>query len=472
MHSVTVITPTTGKASLLKLIDSIESQSLSGIVYHLLLWDDFRDSDVDPASFNSDHRFSIVAPPGSGKNGSAPGSILRAVGFILANTPWITFADDDVTWDNNHLAVLNEVITNSGKNWAFTMRKIWSPAGDYLGIDNFESVGDSPLRRVPYEMCDGNTMIFRREYGVAAAHLYRNTTEYNDDRLMYALLKENAGPGAQTNTATINQICPDKLIDFFKNNCDKTRTIEFYNDYHLGDNVFHLTFLRKLCALTSDKFVYYIKPNYIAELNNHIVGFENRISLRPLSEKTALAMNAWIGEIYFAHPGSSIYDIFYIDWFNYLTNKMYGKSLNLTLISDYLPLSMGTPQYDMLIINSVPQSNQFALNEQLFNEYIVNLSKKYKVITTKKVDGVPCSIDTNMTLIDIGAIAAKVDHVIAIHTGPITTCINQWAVNNVKSWVICDIKNSFSFSNMTWVRNMQELIDVIQNDYLAGKHIT
>jgi hypothetical protein len=46
---ITVITPTTGKKSLGRLIDSIDSQSKAR-VFHLLLWDDKRDSDVNPES--------------------------------------------------------------------------------------------------------------------------------------------------------------------------------------------------------------------------------------------------------------------------------------------------------------------------------------------------------------------------------------------------------------------------------------
>ncbi len=88
-----------------------------------------------------------------------------------------------------------------------------------MGVDRFESVGDNPSRRVPYEMCDNSCMIFRREFGVHAAILYRETKEYNDDRLMYQFLKQPAGLRGQTGKATIHQTCPVKLVGFFKKNC-------------------------------------------------------------------------------------------------------------------------------------------------------------------------------------------------------------------------------------------------------------
>lgn len=218
MSLVTIITPTTGKASLSSLIESVDQQTVTNSTFHVLLWDDKRDSDVDPQSFNSANRFSIVCPSGTGKNGDAPGSQLRAIGLMAAKTPWVTFADDDVRWEPNHLQLLN--LPNCKRNWITTLRNIWNPVtGLHLGVDRFESVGDDPGRRVPYEMCDGNTMTFSRQLGSAAAYLYRETTDYNDDRLMYQFLKANAGPRAQTNVATINQICPVRLIDFFRDNC-------------------------------------------------------------------------------------------------------------------------------------------------------------------------------------------------------------------------------------------------------------
>jgi len=464
-HSVTIITPTTGKKSLLSLIKSVDNQSLQGITYHLLLWDDKRDSDVDPASFNNEHRFSIVAPPGSGRNGSAPGSLLRAIGLLTAKTPWVTFADDDVVWDPTHLEELNRSIGSA--HWISTLRKIWSPGGKLIGVDTFESVGDDASRTTPYEMCDGNTMLFRREFGVYASVLYRETTEYNDDRLMYAYLKKNAGPRGRTGIPTINHTCPTSLEEFFAQNCIPmpSRTIEFFNEYHLGDNVFHIMFLRKLCSMTTDNFVYYVNHAYLVELQHHVVEYESRITLLPLQQKTPTAINAWIGEIYYTHPNKRMYDIFYVDWFNYLTTKIYGKSLNINLYSDYQPLSISKNPIDILVINSLPQSNQFPLNIALFDNKIKELAQKYSVITTRKIEGVPCTLDNGLTLVDIGCIASNASHVVAINTGPITACLNKWAISRVKSWIVGDVNHSYSFDNVTQVKSTEELVNAITREF-------
>ncbi len=215
---ITIITPTTGKASLLKLIESIDRQTVPGQTYHLLLWDDYRDSDLDPFSLNGPSRFSIVAPPGSGRNGDAPGSLLRSIGLMAARTPWVTFADDDVWWDPDYVETVLPAMAHA--QWITVLRKIYTARGEYLGVDRFESVGDAPTRRVPYEMCDNNTMIFRREYGVRAGPLYRETNQYNDDRLMYAFLKDLGGKKLAVDSAKVNHVCPAKLEEFFRRNCD------------------------------------------------------------------------------------------------------------------------------------------------------------------------------------------------------------------------------------------------------------
>lgn len=215
---ITVITPTTGRAGLDALIASIDAQPLADRIVHILLWDDFRATEArQPANYQGTNRLSLVLHDGFGRNGEAPGSPLRAVGLMAAATPWVTLADDDVVWAPTHMETMLGAV--DGRNWCTCLRHIFSPAGDDLGIDRFESVGDDASRRVPYEMCDGNTLLFRRELGVAAAPLFRETKLYDDDRRMYAFLKANAGPRGRTGRATIRQTCPERLTEFFRQNC-------------------------------------------------------------------------------------------------------------------------------------------------------------------------------------------------------------------------------------------------------------
>lgn len=217
---LTVITPTIGRNSLNSLIESIENQTIHDEIFHIIMWDEYReDYSIIPEEYNSNNRWNIILPWGLGKFGNAPGSSLRAVAMMAAFTPYVTFADDDVSWDIDHAETMLNAIGEL--NWAGCLRKIYMSTGEYLGEDRFESVGDDLSRKVPYEMIDGNCLIFKREFGVVASQLYRFTTERNDDRLLYNFLKEHAGIRGKTNKATINHICPDFLIEFFRNGCIK-----------------------------------------------------------------------------------------------------------------------------------------------------------------------------------------------------------------------------------------------------------
>ena len=224
---LTIITVTSGRPEgLARLIQSIEAQTLKLPFMHLLLWDDFRAPGAQPPdSYNvPGRRFSIVFPPGwaKGTNSYSLGGAPTTVGILVAKTPWIMFADDDVWWESTHLEAMNRALTEARAHWATTLRIVWSPENDRIGVDRFESVGDSPDRRVPYEMCDNNTMIYRRELGVQCVHAVHETQDYNADRLLYQELKKRGGTPGFTNVATINQTCPTRLAEFFRANCSPT----------------------------------------------------------------------------------------------------------------------------------------------------------------------------------------------------------------------------------------------------------
>jgi len=228
---LTIITPTTGKDSLYRLIESLEAQSVPHV--HLLLWDDKRECDFfypDPKTFKVKNPMDLeqdgsrsvnsIVVKGGMVQGVAAGSSLRSVGLMIASTPYVTFADDDVWFEEGHLKKMLDLV--KGKNWAYCRRKVWTSKGELLGVDNFESVGASDAeRKVPYEMVDNSCMIFDRRYGSSGAVLYRETNEYNDDRLFYAFLKKNAGEPSITKEATVNQVCPSKLEGMFRKFCDR-----------------------------------------------------------------------------------------------------------------------------------------------------------------------------------------------------------------------------------------------------------
>jgi len=224
MKTVTVITPTTGKETLNKLVKSLTDQIGDISIEHILLWDDTRDEMSESSSMYNSHvknytSYSIILP-GKFVFGDASGSALRAVGMMAARGDYVTFADDDVWFEKEHLLTLLKGVEDAKSSWGYCRRMIWHD-GKTIGIDEFESVGNEPCRKVPYEMVDNNSMIFVRRFATSAACLYRETTDYNDDRLMYKFLKDYAGAPAIVKNVSVHQICPDNLVEFFKIYCIK-----------------------------------------------------------------------------------------------------------------------------------------------------------------------------------------------------------------------------------------------------------
>lgn len=234
---ISIITPTTGKDSLFNLIETITRQKVP--VNHILLWDDKREDAfadkgndaiyaLDKKEYLEMYQYSIenIILKGNRTNGIATGSALRSIGLMAANTEFITFADDDTMMEDGHLFTMMQPLVEENKNWTICKRKIWTkipseqgPQYELIGIDEFESVGEDA--KTPYKMVDNNCMMFKRKFGVSAACLYREVKEYCDDRLFYQFLMKYAGEPGKTGFATVNQVCPDRLVEFFRKNCTK-----------------------------------------------------------------------------------------------------------------------------------------------------------------------------------------------------------------------------------------------------------
>lgn len=237
-----------------------------------------------------------------------------------------------------------------------------------------------------------------------------------------------------------------------------------YIEWHLGDNIYHLDYLRKLINNNPEFiFSHYCKKQYINELSNHITEYENNIQLYPIEygvpEK---AINVWIGanNWYYDYKKNNLssplmYDIMYIDWYNHLQN-IYGLPNPIQTVEDFLltfpkiDIYDLPKQYDVLVINSTPQSSQYHYEEDLFKKLIYNfINQGHNIITTKKIDNIECTLDYNYNLTQIAKISTKTPIIIAIHTGPIVLCLNKITLNNSQFFHILDNEHSYSFDKIT-----------------------
>ena len=235
--------------------------------------------------------------------------------------------------------------------------------------------------------------------------------------------------------------------------------IHTYNEYHLGDNLIHLNYLRKVCQQEpSLDFVHYCSPQYHKQLSPLCEGVS--ILLQDLSIPPG-AINAWIGrDNYFHnHPLRRHWAQFHLDWFDHLSNLMELSSpiaCKEDLLFDYPALKEPLDiEFDLLMVNSVPQSGQLPdFSHDFFKKRVMELTNEgLKVITTAPTGVAPCTLDSGFTVTDIGRLSQCCQLIEGVDTGPMWTTHNIFNQNKVLSRLIySNASDSFDLSSNVMVR--------------------
>lgn len=270
-----------------------------------------------------------------------------------------------------------------------------------------------------------------------------------------------------------------------------TKKYYFHNFYHLGDNVFNMIFFKIINPYIEENNIiihYYCQPEYITQISefndipNVILG---NINNRPIH-----SIELWIDKemkglswtkIYNKNCQlgfkRSYYDKFFASFFNKVLEIM---NLKLTIKTFYYKDSNLKTRYvqlnnkfnnkyrkiDILILNSQPMSGQFNYNKEEWDTHIKHLNTKYKVMTTTKVDGIPCTMDDKLTIKDIAAISTRVKIIIAVNSGVVPGLLNKYTLNNVKHVYIFDDRCKFNYKNFENRDSIKEITIMDINKYL------
>ena len=240
----------------------------------------------------------------------------------------------------------------------------------------------------------------------------------------------------------------------------RKKVYHLHNSYHLGDNVFNLilfNIIKKYIEANNIKIFYYAKNEYISQLSEFICS--KNIILNSLNNKPQNSLEVWIcNDFYNYVHGPKYFTIsynkYYINFFNIVLrnlnincsiNKFYYVDDNLK--SRYERLSPKYKGFDILILNSQPLSNQYNYNKAEWDRYIVNLNKRFRILTTTKVPGILCTYDDKLTIKDIAALSSKAKVVIAINSGVVPGLLNYDTLINVKHFYIFDNRCFYSYPN-------------------------
>lgn len=226
------------------------------------------------------------------------------------------------------------------------------------------------------------------------------------------------------------------------------KTVSTFNALHLGDNLVHLHFLRKLAAAYPDvSFIHGAPDEHLGQLYPVWVDMEN-LTVKSIAEIGQGAINAWrgAGGHWYAHPQRNDFVAYHLDWFAHLARLM-GLTSPFTcardLLFDYPALRApnsedpGVSEWpDALIINSPPQSGQWGgFHPAGFDALVAFLryDLDYNVITTAPCGfrTIPCTRDQGMDITAIGRLSQRVKLIIGCVTGPMWPTLNVWNADTV-----------------------------------------
>ena len=255
--------------------------------------------------------------------------------------------------------------------------------------------------------------------------------------------------------------------------------IKIYNidSSHLGDLVFNVYFLNKLKNYIENNNIiieYRIDKKYHNEIKDLINSKNIKIlDYEKIGFNLDFYFNNYIHSFFYYNIYYSIlnrqkipYDLMYLNLFR----DYYRYNLNIpvqinnfynedeTLLTDYDNLKDVYKNIDILIINSIPRSGQYNFNVKEWDDFVKYLNKKYKIVTTRKVENISCTWDDKLTIKKISAISTRSKVIIAINTGPAAAIFNKYTLNYSKKIYILD--NRVQYKNIHQLENIDNLYEI------------
>jgi len=206
---VMVITPTTGKDTVHKAIQSVRDQTVK--TEHLIVCDGFKKAEGHQ---NSDLFKIIELPENVGGNGWYGHRVYAAMP-LLVNADYILFLDEDNWFEPNHVETMINKIKSKDLMWSYSLRRICDESGQYVCDDDCESLGRYPaFYDHLLNFVDTNCYCFRREYLVNIAHAFYG--QWGADRKFYKAAASTLPSFGCTGEATVNYRAPERLLGMFR----------------------------------------------------------------------------------------------------------------------------------------------------------------------------------------------------------------------------------------------------------------
>jgi glycosyltransferase involved in cell wall biosynthesis len=206
-----VITPTTGKNTLVKAMQSVANQTVK--TEHLIVEDGIEADVLLDLSLTPNARI-MTLPENVGGNGWYGHRVYAAMPLIV-NADYILFLDEDNWFEPNHVETMINKIKSKDLMWVYSLRRICDERGQYVFDDDCESLGRYPtFYDHTVNFVDTNCYCFRREYLVNIAHAFYG--QWGADRPFYKAAASSLPSFGCTGEATVNYRAPERLLGMFK----------------------------------------------------------------------------------------------------------------------------------------------------------------------------------------------------------------------------------------------------------------
>jgi hypothetical protein len=219
------------------------------------------------------------------------------------------------------------------------------------------------------------------------------------------------------------------------------------SETHLGDCLLHAHFLNEVVKLHPNFiFNYYVLDKHKEQVKDFVED-NNKVTIKPYNEAPVNSFRGWVGQFGIPFIPFNLCELRLSSYIK-LCNKLQIKC-PFQVIEDLLPtikkLNPTKEEWDILFINSTPLSNQ--LSKNIYDREFIEKFKNKKIITTKPIKDIPCTLDYNLSVYKIGQLSLFSKKIIGINTGPWFSVMNKNNLENKKTLYYLDENCKFTYSN-------------------------
>lgn len=204
--SITVITSTIGRPELRQCIESVKSQSVRCTHYVFVNGPEFHSkARAILKDYPDVHALYLQESTGDYGMGPSMADVFAASPY-LTRSKWILFLDDDNWYDKDHVQSLWVFANQNNLKWAYSLRKLMAPSGEFICNDNWDSLGhwsEEYGRAEDQFLVDNSCYFVDRQLAARMSAAWTAMAHYAD-RCFFIALKEAGEKSGCTGLYTVN----------------------------------------------------------------------------------------------------------------------------------------------------------------------------------------------------------------------------------------------------------------------------